>query len=202
MKQLLPPNSTKLELNVSKVLENTTNLAIDIKKLVNPSDIPSQFLPHLAWQNSVDRWNRTWPDEFKRKQIQIAFDLHRRKGTVSALRSVVNSFGFDMKITEWWQLSNAVPGTFYLDIEMNGKPFEQTDYNIFIDLLNDNKPLTRHLTSINFKAERIQTRVLLASATYDGHVTVIYPELPVNKTKISMPAVHFDHQVTSIFPQV
>ncbi|MDM1022072.1 phage tail protein I [Acinetobacter sp. VNK23] len=202
MNQLLPPNSTELELKTSQILANTTELPVDIKKLVKPQEIPSQFIPHLAWQNSVDRWNRLWTDDFKRNQIQIAFDLHRRKGTVSALRSVVHSFGFDMSITEWWHQANATPGTFFLDIEMNGQSFEETDYNTFIDLLNDNKPLTRHLTHINFKAETIHTKLHLFSSMYGGDITVIYPAIPIVESQLLMPVAHFDHQVTSIFPQV
>ena len=202
MKQLLPPNSTKLELKVSQVLENTTNLAIAIKKLVKPSDIPSQFLPHLAWQNSVDRWNRAWSDDFKRKQIQIAFDLHKRKGTISAFRSVVESFGFKLEILEWWQKSpTGTPGTFEFSVELNDANFDETEYNTFIDLINDNKPLTRHFTAINFK-KNIPVPVRIGSTFYDGQHTTIYPELPELIVPLNSLAAHFDYQITAVYPQV
>ena len=202
MKTLLPPNSTKLELKLSETLNLATELTVEIKKLATPQYIPSQFLPHIGWQNSVDRWNRKWSEEFKKQQIKIAFDLHRKKGTVSALRSVAQSFGFYLQIQEWWQQNNATAGTFSLDIEMNNQSFEQDDYNNFIDLINDNKPLTRHLTSINFKAKAITTQVQLSSSMYDGHITTIYPSVPRLEAHLNTPSAHFDHQITSIFPQV
>ncbi len=47
--------------------------------------------------------------------MKDAFYIHQHKGTTSAVRRVVEPFGFLIRIIEWWQ-TGETPGTFRLDI--------------------------------------------------------------------------------------
>ena len=40
--------------------------------------------------------------------------IHRHKGTIGALKRVVEPLGYIIKVTEWWQTDDP-PGTFRLD---------------------------------------------------------------------------------------
>lgn len=71
----------------------------------------------LIWPRafSVDRWDEGWTESVKRRVVQDAFYIHQHKGTTSAVRRVVEPFGFLIRIIEWWQ-TGETPGTFRLDI--------------------------------------------------------------------------------------
>lgn len=44
--------------------------------------------------------------------------IHRRKGTVAAIRRVIEAMGFSMSIAEWWEVADP-RGTFRLTIDVN-----------------------------------------------------------------------------------
>ncbi len=75
--------------------------------------MPGEFtsLPGMAL--SVDRWDEAWPESTKRSVIMSSFFVHQHKGTISALRRVVEPLGFLIEVREWWQLGEE-PGTFRL----------------------------------------------------------------------------------------
>lgn len=77
----------------------------DLSSLIRIDDAPSEYLSILAWQFSVDRWQDDWPDEVKRAQIKNSIKVHQYKGTNYALRQIVESFGYSIRVHEWWQES-------------------------------------------------------------------------------------------------
>lgn len=58
---------------------------------------------------------RELDESVKRQVVKDAFYIHQHKGTTSAVRRVVEPFGFLIRIIEWWQTGEAL-GTFRLDI--------------------------------------------------------------------------------------
>ncbi|MCV5639247.1 phage tail protein I, partial [Escherichia coli] len=83
--------------------------------LWNPDTCPANLLPWLAWSFSVDRWDDKWPEATKRAVIRDAYFIHCHKGTIGAIRRVVEPLGYLINVTEWWENSDP-PGTFRLDI--------------------------------------------------------------------------------------
>lgn len=202
MKSLLPPNTTVLERNVSDVSAKATDLNVDIKKLVKPATIPSQFLSHIAWQNSVDRWQRDWSEKYKRAQIKASFKIHQKKGTVSALRSIVESFGYSLSVTEWWQEQpNNTPGTFQITIDTEGNELSEQGYNTLVALLNDAKPLTRELKGIELNIVSVRGDTNVACAMYDGEDVTIYPKQNESISFIYPIFAHFGHDETTVYPR-
>ena len=59
----------------------------------DPARVPAPWLPILAWALSVDLWDPAWDDALKRRVIREAAQLHREKGTVAALRRVLEAIG-------------------------------------------------------------------------------------------------------------
>lgn len=70
--------------------------------LWDPYACPLDLLPFLAWSLSVDYWDDGWPESVKRDVVAATPDVHRKKGTVDAVRSALAPFGFTVSITEWW----------------------------------------------------------------------------------------------------
>ncbi len=77
--------------------------------LWNPDTCPANL--RLAWSFSVDRWDDKWPEATKRAVIRDAYFIHCHKGTIGAIRRVVEPLGYLIEVREWWHF-NEEPGTF------------------------------------------------------------------------------------------
>ena len=70
MNKLLPPNSTKFEQNFEAAFARVSNVEINIRSFNDPMTAPVEVLPWLAWERSVDVWNKNWSDAQKRQVIK------------------------------------------------------------------------------------------------------------------------------------
>lgn len=178
MKNLLPPNSTDLERKVAEELGNNSNLPANLRSLVTLNDVPSQFLPHLAWENSVDRWQQDWPEEVKKQQIKASFEVHKYKGTNYALRKIVEAFGYSVTIYEWWQeVPMSEPGTFQIAIDTNNQSLTEQGLNTLLQLIDDARPLTRHCKHIQINVTPSYAQIYALAGSYSGDDTTIFPEV-------------------------
>lgn len=201
MKNLLPPNSTELEKKIAEVLSDNTNLPINISSLVTLENVPSQFLPHIAWEKSVDRWQQNWTDDFKIKQIKTAFDLHKYKGTNYALRRLFESFGFSLTIYEWWQESpKNEPGTFQITIDTLNQELSEETINTLLQLFDDARPLTRHCRNIQINVPPNFGQLHALAGCYSGDETTIFPEVKDAVIAATPIWAFYEHQHTEIYP--
>ena len=143
MNSLLPPGSTSLERRLAQTCSGISDLQVPLRDLWNPATCPVSFLPYLAWAFSVDRWDEGWTESVKRQVVKDAFYIHQHKGTTSAVRRVVEPFGFLIRIIEWWQTGEA-PGTFRLDIGVQDQGITEDTYLELERLISDAKPCSRH----------------------------------------------------------
>lgn len=174
---LLPRNTTRLERLAAEALAQIQRVPIPMRDLVNPDRCPLELLPYLAWAFSVDRWSSKWPEAAKRRAIRSAFLIHARKGTIGALRRVVEPLGYLIEVVEWFStVPPGAPGTFALKIGVLDTGITDEMYNELAWLIDDAKPLTRHLTGL---AITLATNgyIHLAAALTDGEVIDVYPPL-------------------------
>lgn len=122
MKSLLPPNATALELALERVVDARVGaITTPLRSLWSADLCPATALPWLAWSLSIDQWEGDWPEALRRARVAAAIPVQRRKGTIAAIRQVVESFGGDFSIREWWQQSPAgTPHTFTLTLALPG----------------------------------------------------------------------------------
>ena len=155
---LLPINATDFEKNVTSTVSTIGDLPVEVVNLWNPDTCPEKFLPWLAWALSVDNWNSDWPAEIKRAQIADSIEIHRRKGTVLAVKLAMEAFGVQVDLKEWFEDSQNqdVPHTFKVkawaaDRNLEGKPPVLTnDYYLALKkAINNAKPVRSHY---DFKA--------------------------------------------------
>lgn len=148
-KTLLPNGASKLEQRAAEILKSAVENPIVIADLINPDKCPVHLLPYLAWAFSVDKWDENWSEEVKRIAIKQSFFIHKHKGTINAVRRVVEPIGYLVELKEWF---NTVPqgeaGTFSLTIEVPETGLKEQTYNELVRLISDVKPVSRHLKQL------------------------------------------------------
>jgi len=174
----LPPKSTRLERALVLTNAALDDLPVNLRDLWNPDTCPPAFLPHLAWAWSVDRWDHHWPEAMKRSVIKASFYIHRHKGTVAAVRRVIESFGYRFGIVEWWNMTPpGIPGTFALDVAVLDKGITDTLFVEMERLVDDAKPCSRHLTGLRLHLQ-VDTVERIGVTAYLGDVMTVYPYSP------------------------
>ena len=171
MTSLLPLSSTQLERAIEAALAETTE--IPLRTLYNPDTCPAHLLPWLAWTWSVDRWDSGWTEAVKRSAIRSAFYVHAHKGTIGAVRRVVEPLGYVINVTEWWETSDP-PGTFRLDIGVLESGITEEMYFEMERLIADAKPASRHLIGLNI-IQDIPGHMYVGGVVYDGDIITVYP---------------------------
>src|SRR5690606_31567944 len=135
---LLPGNATELERNAAQALAQIQRVPIPLRELWNPDTCPVELLPYLAWAFSVDRWSQAWPESAKRAAIRAAYFIHAHKGTIGALRRVVEPLGYLIEVLESWEeVPAGVPGTFRLLIGVLDTGIDEAMYQELTFLIDD-----------------------------------------------------------------
>lgn len=173
---LLPLNSTLLERAIEHAMDSVPS--IPIRTLYNARTCPAHLLHQLAWAWSVDRWDNRWSEQVKRAAIASAFYIHAYKGTIGALRRVVEPLGYLLEVMEWWQtVPQGVPGTFGLKIGVRDTGITEEMYQELVALIDDAKPLSRTLTELVVSLESTGS-LNIYSCLYEGEVIDVYPPTP------------------------
>ncbi|MCI3908845.1 phage tail protein I [Pseudomonas viridiflava] len=175
MTGLLPGNSTQLERLAAQALAQIQRTPIPLRELCNPDICPVALLPYLAWAFSVDRWESSWPEAAKRSVIRSSHFVHSRKGTIGALRRVVEPLGLLIKVCEWWEkVPEAEPGTFDLIVGVLDTGITEEMYQELTWLIDDAKPLSRHLTGLAISMETAG-RIHVGACLFEGDTIDVYP---------------------------
>ncbi|PYG48722.1 phage tail P2-like protein [Pantoea sp. AG1095] len=173
---LLPPGSSALERRLAQACSRISGLNVPLRDLWNPDTCPVNFLPYLAWAFSVDRWDESWAESVKRKVVKDAFYIHQHKGTISAIRRVVEPLGYLIRVIEWWK-TNDEPGTFRLDVGVLDTGINEEMYHELERVIADAKPCSRHLIGLSITLDANGT-VPVAVASYSGDELTVYPYTP------------------------
>jgi len=173
---LLPPGSSALERRLAEACGDMADLDVPLRQLWDPETCPVSFLPYLAWARSVDRWDESWPELVKRQVVKDSFYVHQHKGTIGAVRRVVEPFGFLIRVVEWWK-TNEAPGTFRLDIGVQEQGITEETYQELERLIDDAKPRSRHLIGMSINLQTAGSSFVGAGA-YLGDSLTVYPYLP------------------------
>lgn len=147
---LLPPTASKLERAIEAATARLMDIDTNLRKLWSPSDCPENLLPWLAWALSLDSWSSDWPIGIKRERVRRALEIARSKGTAASVRAVVQSFGGQVALREWWQQNPpADPHTFDLVLTLNGEggqPATARFVDAVIAEVQRTKPVRSHFT--------------------------------------------------------
>ncbi len=170
---LLPPSASSWMRSTEAAAERLSAINVALRKLWTPTDCPVDLLPYLAWALSVDRWDKNWPEATKRKVIADAYFVHCHKGTIGALRRVVEPLGYLIEVREWWD-SDDPPGTFRLVIGVLEQGITEEMYLELERVINDAKPVSRHLIGMTL-IQNVPGTIFIGAAAIDGDVITVYP---------------------------
>ncbi|KII36325.1 phage tail protein I [Pseudomonas fluorescens] len=174
-KSLLPSGSTPLERAATEAMAEAVALKVPLRDLWSPDRCPLSLLPYLAWALSVDRWDQNWSEKTKRAVIKASFFVHKRKGTINAIRRAVEPLGYLIELIEWWQTAPmGTPGTFALKLGVLETGITEEMYLEVERLIDDAKPVSRHLIGLAISLET-QGNLNVGVSLYDGDVIDIYP---------------------------
>lgn len=175
---LLPSNATQLERLAAEGLAEIQRVPIRIRELHDPYKCSEDLLPYLAWARSVDRWDENWTVEIKRNVIANSYYVHAHKGTIGALRRVVEPLGYIIRVTEWFKENPAAePGTFKLDIGVLESGITDEMYSAMSLFIDDAKPASRHLSGLAINLES-QGKIHLGAGLLEGEILTVYPYSP------------------------
>ncbi|SMF23544.1 MULTISPECIES: phage tail protein I [unclassified Pseudomonas] len=174
---LLPSNASLLEQRAAEALAEIRRVPIPLRDLLNPQTCPEHLLPYLAWSFSVDRWHADWPVETKRKAITDAYYVHAHKGTIGALRRIVETLGYALEINEWWQQEpQGTPGTFYIGIDQRDQPMPDSTQRELQRLVEDTKPVSRQFDHITISGRLLGPGDMAAALSSSDAADLIYPK--------------------------
>ncbi|MGE1480868.1 phage tail protein I [Escherichia coli] len=174
--RLLPTGSSPLEVAAAKACAEIEKTPVSIRELWNPDTCPANLLPWLAWSYSVDRWDDKWPEATKRAVIRDAYFIHCHKGTIGAIRRVVEPLGYLIEVREWWQL-NEEPGTFRIVVGVLEQGITEEMYQELERLVADAKPASRHLTGLAISLST-NGNIFAGAGCYHGDALTVYPYTP------------------------
>lgn len=91
---LLPQNTTELERAFEQTSARVADVPVPLRPLWDADDCPDALLPWLAWSLSVDDWSSDWAIGTQREVIRQSVNVHRRKGTIGAIRRALIAAGY------------------------------------------------------------------------------------------------------------
>lgn len=165
--------SSVLEQRAAEACAVISDLSVPLRDLWNPWRCPVKFLPYLAWAFSVDRWEETWSETEKRQAVSDAFWIHQRKGTVAAVRRVIETLGYSMTLQEWWEVADPA-GTFRLEIDLNDIGITETMIKELERIIGDAKPVSRHISQLTL-SESAYGVAHIGAGMVDGEIITVYP---------------------------
>lgn len=166
--------SSVLEQRAAEACAVISDLSVPLRDLWNPWKCPVKFLPYLAWAFSVDRWEEIWSETEKRQAVSDAFWIHQRKGTVAAVRRVIETLGYSMTLQEWWEVADPA-GTFRLEIELNDIGITEPMIKELERIIGDAKPVSRHISQLTLSSSS-HGYAYAACVLTDGEEITVYPK--------------------------
>lgn len=171
--RLLPVGSSVLEIATTKAAAEIYRVPVPLRYLWNPQTCAPELLSYLAWALSVDRWEESWSEDEKRRVVQDVFYIHQHKGTLSAIRRVINNMGYEMTLDEWWQVADP-PGTFRLSIDVGETGMTERVFNEMERIVRDARPVSRHITRLTISAST-EALIYMGVALTDADTVSVYP---------------------------
>lgn len=93
---LQPANRSWLEKSLEEGTDRTFSVGVPIREVFKPHDCPVEFLPFLAWAQSIadeEGWSFAESEEARRNLIARSTEIHKKKGTIWSIREVFRMLG-------------------------------------------------------------------------------------------------------------
>ena len=206
-KSLLPDNETPLVLAIEQTMAQKY-CCVDpniIKALQDPWKCPVEFLPWLAYSQSVDLWNDRWPAQPKRTVIANGRELHRHKGTRGGLEDALKLLGIRLEMTSWQDMQpEGEVGTMDLMLWINDNFNPDADVMMDSQMLQDINQMIKHHKRLSVHC-KLKTGIeaqtgfgvaLSTQATTQQRVDAEYKQLEINAESVPFVPAYSTQGVT------
>lgn len=175
-KSLLPPNTTKLERSLEETTAQISEIHVPLTQYIDPENCPTELLPWLAWELSVDFWDENWTEAQKRAAIAASPYVHEKKGTPSAIRRSIETLGYSVKIFTN-RHEKMAPHAFRIEIGVASQGIDEHLINEIERQIRTNINTRSYLSRLSLIGET-HGNIAVGSATMSGLETTIYPYIP------------------------
>ncbi|WP_313604810.1 phage tail protein I [Comamonas jiangduensis] len=200
---LLPPNATPLERALAKACA-MPHSPEEIRKLWNHRSCPLHLLPWLAWAWSVDEWDTAWTEAQQRAMVGASIKLHKKKGTVWAVREALLRSGLESVRVIEKPADAAHWSHFDVDVAVVDRPLTEHAINRAAALIEENKAQRSVLRTLRTSLQS-SGKVYVGIALLSGDTTTVYPLQPkdLNPATVAF-AMGFglhDALTTTVYPR-
>jgi len=204
---LLPPNASTLLTDLEEIFGDSFDLPTLNRYVVNPDLAPAHILPWLAWALSVDDWSDSWPEQIRRNVIKASVEVHRKKGTIGALKKALQAFNYtNVKVEEWFEYG-ADPYFFRVFFEVREPGFDVNILPQVQKVIESTKNARSHLESLRAYLSAEMGLVSIGSIIISKEVTSLNPvifdhddELENQSDAPVLGAFFITKEITTIYP--
>jgi len=169
------PNRTLFEVAMEQSIQESAPDLSPVARVMDPETCPPHLLGWLAWALSVDVWDAAWDEATKRRVLSHSLEVHRRKGTVGAIRRALSALFADIDLQEWQETGDA-PHSFRA--KLSG--FASADVATVKGIIERTKPARSQLSVLQFESEE-QTRLFHGAAVITRINQTIQAAIPVTR---------------------
>lgn len=204
---LLPPNASQLLRDLESIFGDSFDLPTLNRYVVNPDLAPAHILPWLAWALSVDDWSDSWSEQVRRNVIKASIEVHRKKGTIGALKKALQAFNYtNVKVEEWFDYG-ADPYFFRVFFDVTEPGFDVNILPQVQKVIESTKNARSHLESLRAYLSAEMGLVSIGSIILSKEVTSLEPvifdhddELENESDAPIMGAFLITKEITTIYP--
>ena len=180
MSEVIPSNWNPQERGLAAETERITAVPVVIREVWSAQKCPAGILPWLAWALHVDDWSiasaEVDPVKRETKQrnaIAASIEIHRKKGTATAVRKALQAVGYDAEIDE----ATGYAYTFRVVLDISERGANEADFTNAENVALENKNARSHLLGVRaLLIGRAKARV--AAVMLSGEITSVIPPLP------------------------
>ncbi|EFH7121059.1 phage tail protein I [Escherichia coli] len=178
-----------------------TALMVYLVNLVDASALPA--LAEQFHVQGLEGWLFTTDEREKRELIKQAIELHKYKGTIWAVRRVLEILSLPGTISEWFEYGGKAY-FFKVDIELVDKGMDENLFNNLVELIHEYKNTRSKLEALIVWIINQSAIPVIGCALYGGELTTVLPfqirEVQQN-TSIYYGTGQWSLEITSIYPE-
>lgn len=210
MDKLLPPpplaSDERFSILANIAAERFAQLDLTALMVYLVDLVDASALPALAEQfhvQGLEGWLFTTDEREKRELIKQAIELHKYKGTIWAVRRVLEILSLPGTISEWFEYGGRAY-FFKVDIALVDKGLDENLFNDLVELIHEYKNTRSKLEALIVWIINQSAIPVIGCALYGGELTTVLPfqirEVQHN-TSIYYGTGQWSLEITSIYPE-
>ena len=198
----IDPAINALDVTGAERVEALADELDEAKKIRDPLTVDARFLPVLADEYQTYFLDQATTEERRREMIASSLRVHRKKGTIGALRTAFAATGYPVEVQEWFAYQSD-PYYFRLIVDVSGREIGDEQIAQISELTEEMKNVRSHLDYIQPELGS-DGRAEAICISGGGETVTVAPYTPDNViTSAPMAAGAIIHGVdtTTIYPK-